>query len=495
MDNNTPAASSTSFPTAAATTTNELPASGSQPPQRQQQPRRYIYNDTDLHCFLQSPSKHALYQFTAAIGKACCSNSNSNSTSAKNTNTGTYQYDPEQPLRGLSPGIACLHGALSVLNEWVTTDFSPDTSNTTTTTTAAVHRFGNPVFRQWHTQLQTRSTAIIGTMLHISQLYSKPQTTTSVEEGDDEYDLDILRQAHNAGIEAACNTTTSTSTTSTALDNLSVTDRIVVQELSLYLHDAFGHAIRLDYGTGHETSFHIFLFLLCQCQLFHNTGYRVLDTNTIADNAASEAQRQQQLPPIQRCRAIILSIYHQYLHVTRTIQTVYNLEPAGSHGVWGLDDYHCLPFYFGACQLVSSQQSTNDDILPSSIHDAAMIQERGDTYLYLGCIRFIQSIKKNVPFYESSPMLNDISHIATWMKIAQGLLKLYDGEVLSKRQVVQHLLFGTLFPANWIPSQIEEDHTRIPTETFRTTTATATINTATTSTTNIPTVTRAPWAK
>jgi hypothetical protein len=94
MDNNTPAVSSTSTPTATATvtTTNELPASGSQPPQRQQQPRRYIYNDMDLQCFLQSPSKHALYQFTAAMGKACCtttiiSSSNHTSTSAKNTNT------------------------------------------------------------------------------------------------------------------------------------------------------------------------------------------------------------------------------------------------------------------------------------------------------------------------------------------------------------------------------------------------------------------------
>jgi Phosphotyrosyl phosphate activator (PTPA) protein len=128
--------------------------------------------------------------------------------------------------------------------------------------------------------------------------------------------------------------------------------------------------------------------------------------------------------------------------------------------VWGLDDYHCLPFYFGACQM----QADGGDYSPAAIHNDSVLKREGDTYLYFGCIRYIKSLKKGVPFFEHSPMLNDISQLQSWQKVASGLLKLFEGEVLSKRQVVQHLVFKNIFAADWTPSEAPRE---TPTQNFR----------------------------
>mmetsp|Transcript_4317 Transcript_4317/g.17838 ORF Transcript_4317/g.17838 Transcript_4317/m.17838 type:complete len:85 (-) Transcript_4317:2846-3100(-) len=78
------------------------------------------------------------------------------------------------------------------------------------------------------------------------------------------------------------------------------------------------------------------------------------------------------------------------MSLVRTLQTLYWLEPAGSKGVWGLDDYCFLPFYWGSSQLIR-----NERIRPDAIHDPIVLRDASDEYMYLDCIVFIKKAKKN----------------------------------------------------------------------------------------------------
>lgn len=150
---------------------------------------------------------------------------------------------------------------------------------------------------------------------------------------------------------------------------------------------------------------------------------------------------------IERCdlRHLVLGAFTAYIRTMRRLQETYVLEPAGSHGVWGLDDYHCIDFLWGAAQLCNNK----DEIKPSSIHDNDLLKAETSNYLYLEAILFIKKIKSAAPFSETSPMLNDISSLADWTKVTTGLLRLFQGEVLGKFPVVQHVVFGSIIKAEW----------------------------------------------
>mmetsp|Transcript_29291 Transcript_29291/g.113565 ORF Transcript_29291/g.113565 Transcript_29291/m.113565 type:complete len:311 (-) Transcript_29291:795-1727(-) len=184
-------------------------------------------------------------------------------------------------------------------------------------------------------------------------------------------------------------------------------------ELAMYLNASFGHEIRRDYGSGHEATFLILLFCLLKVGAFEEADLKL----------------------------IVLRVFVKYLEVARKLQTTYWLEPAGSHGVWGLDDYSFLNFLWGSAQLLDSKDITP----PSVVSSDQVLKDWSDEYLYVDAIRAIKRVKKG-PFFEHSPMLRDISEVREgWPKINSGLIKMYRAEVWGKLPVVQHTLFGSIF--------------------------------------------------
>lgn len=152
-----------------------------------------------------------------------------------------------------------------------------------------------------------------------------------------------------------------------------------------------------------------------------------------------------------------------YLRLIRRLIQTYTLEPAGSHGVWGLDDHSFLPYLFGSAQycppILEQDETPIEGSLsnapdPADVTKAAAVERERKTNMYFSAIGFIYDVKKG-PFWEHSPMLYDISGVrAGWAKINKGMIKMYMAEVLSKFPVVQHFYFGSLFSWDQDPEAV-----------------------------------------
>ncbi|KAJ3188569.1 hypothetical protein HDU85_004283 [Gaertneriomyces sp. JEL0708] len=210
---------------------------------------------------------------------------------------------------------------------------------------------------------------------------------------------------------------------------LSDTNASAAAELSAYLAGGFGNGTRIDYGSGHELSFIAWLLGLEMCGVILEA-----DLSTLG-----------------------LWVFPKYLGLVRRLQRVYMLEPAGSHGVWGLDDHQFIPYYWGSSQLLD-----HPHLRPKSVLQQDIVDHFQRDYMYFGCIAYINEVKKG-PFYEHSPMLFDISGVPRWQKVNTGMLKMYIAEVLAKFPVVQHLVFGSLLrfdvEASFYPTRRSSDDT------------------------------------
>ncbi|GAA5889620.1 hypothetical protein JCM5296_002413 [Sporobolomyces johnsonii] len=190
---------------------------------------------------------------------------------------------------------------------------------------------------------------------------------------------------------------------------LSPSQLAVLPELSFQFRSSWGSGARIDYGTGHELSFLAYLLIL-----------RLV--------GVLEAEDEQ---------AMVTRVFAAYMDLVRKLQRVFNLEPAGSKGVWGLDDHQHLVYLWGASQLIGHPTLT-----PASILKPQSIGPYAPSYLFLSSILHIHTIKRG-PFAEHSPLLFEIaSTVPSWAKVAHGMHKMYREEVLKKVPVVQHFRFG-----------------------------------------------------
>jgi serine/threonine-protein phosphatase 2A activator len=149
----------------------------------------------------------------------------------------------------------------------------------------------------------------------------------------------------------------------------------------------------------------------------------------------------------------------------RKLILTYTLEPAGSHGVWGLDDHFFLPYIFGSAQLtrpitaegepMPQEGSVRGAPKPDAVCSAERVEAYRQENMYFSAIGFINDVKKG-PFWEHSPVLYNVSGIKDgWGKINKGMIKMFLAEVLGKFPVVQHFPFGSLFAWDLDPSAPE----------------------------------------
>ncbi|KCZ81557.1 hypothetical protein H312_01010 [Anncaliia algerae PRA339] len=163
----------------------------------------------------------------------------------------------------------------------------------------------------------------------------------------------------------------------------------------IYFKESFGNSSRLDYGTGHELNF--LCFLKC-----------LVDDKKVKLNE------------------VFLTI-REYFRIVRYFIAKFNVEPAGSKGIWGLDDYQLLPFLLGSAELRGTNV-TFDELIGNN------------EYCFGEALNYVIEVKgKEISAH--SPLLYSYKE-HNWDKVNNLIFKLYDESIFKNNVVNQHFIYS-----------------------------------------------------
>lgn len=102
------------------------------------------------------------------------------------------------------------------------------------------------------------------------------------------------------------------------------------------------------------------------------------------------------------------------MDVCRKLQNAYRMEPAGSQGVWNLDDYQFVPFIWGAAQMKKGSQ-----VGPKSIPDYEIANMLADDFHLFACIKHIsgEGWTRELAFYNR---WGSVSPTAGWPLLSRS---------------------------------------------------------------------------